>query len=79
MKGEQKQGIIEKFCRHTEVINMEDLGCPRLNQLLNNDTDVSSIPCYLYHSHLNHKSCTFYKMLVLKKWFINNYCILFSQ
>ena len=33
VKGEQKQQIISNFIPHVTVINIEELGCPRLNQL----------------------------------------------
>jgi hypothetical protein len=68
VKGEQKQKIISEFVPHIMVINIEDLGCPRLNQLC----AEGNFPCCIFHINLNPKHCTFYKMFALRKWFINN-------
>jgi len=74
VKGEEKRQIIEKFIPQIKVINMENLGCPRLNTILNdyNERDFSFQPCCIYHSYLNPRNCTFNKIFALKKWFINN-------
>jgi hypothetical protein len=69
VKGLQKQKIIEKYIPHVSVINMEELGCPRLNQLCNAN---SNFPCCTFHTNLNPNQCTFYKVYVLKKWYVNN-------
>jgi hypothetical protein len=50
-KGLQKQQILQKFRKNISVINLEELGCPRLNQLQTNDT----LLCYIYHKDLNSK------------------------
>jgi hypothetical protein len=68
VKGEQKQKMIIEFIPHTTVINIEELGCPRLNQLCNED----NLPCCIFHMDLNPKQCTFFKIFTLRKWFINN-------
>ena len=67
VKGEQKQKIIQEYIPHVSVINIEDLGCPRLDHLCTEDT----LPCCIFHRELNSKQCTFYKIFALRKWFIN--------
>jgi len=68
VKGAQKQKIIEEFIPHTTIINIEEMGCPRLNQLCIED----NLPCCIFHMNLNPKQCTFYRIFALRKWFINN-------
>jgi hypothetical protein len=68
VKGEQKQKLITEFIPHTVVTNIEDMGCPRLNQLCVED----NLPCCIFHMGLNPKQCTFYKIFALRKWFLNN-------
>jgi len=68
VKGEQKQTIITEFIPQVAVVNMEDMDCPRLDQLCNDDT----LPCCIFHMDFNPKHCTFYKVFALRKWFINN-------
>lgn len=68
IKGEQKKNIIKEFVQHTSIINLEEMSCPRLNQLCIEDT----MPCCIYHMKLNHKQCTLHKVFTLRKWFINN-------
>jgi len=68
VKGEQKQKIINNFIPYTTVINIEELGCPRLDQLCVED----KLPCCIFHMNLNPKHCTFYKVFALRKWFVNN-------
>lgn len=68
VKGEQKQIILKEYLPNVTITNLEDIGCPRLEQLCIEDT----LPRCIYHSNLNPKQCTFYKVFMLKKWFINN-------
>jgi len=64
----QNLQIIQEYIPHVAVINIEDLGCPRLDQLCYEET----LPCCIFHMTLNPKQCTFYKVFALKKWFVNN-------
>lgn len=68
IKGEQKQQMIKEFIPHVYVVNIEELGCPRLDQLC----DEESLPCCIFHMNLNPKHCTFRRVFALRKWFINN-------
>jgi hypothetical protein len=68
VKGEQKKQLLVKFIPHVTLINIEDLGCPRLEQICDDET----LPCCIFHKDLNHKQCTFYKVFAIRKWFINN-------
>jgi hypothetical protein len=68
VKGEHKQKIIIEFIPHTIVINLEEIGCPRLNQLCFDN----ELPCCIFHMGLNPKQCTFYKIFALRKWFVDN-------
>lgn len=68
VKGLQKHQIISEFMLHAQVINMEDLECPRLGQL----NDEVTLPCCIFHKDFNPKQCTLYKVFALKKWYINN-------
>ena len=68
VKGEQKQKLIAEFIPQTTVINIEEMGCPRLNQLCTEN----NLPCCIFHMGLNPKQCTFYKIFALRKWFIDN-------
>jgi hypothetical protein len=67
VKGEQKQKIIQDFIPHVYVINIEDLGCPRLNLLCHDN-----LPCCIFHMDLNPKQCSFQKVFALRKWYLNN-------
>lgn len=67
VKGEQKQKMIEEIIPHVTVINMEELGCPRLNQLCTKD----NFPRCIFHMDINPYQCTFYKVYALKKWYVN--------
>ena len=69
VKGEQKKQIIKEFIPHVNVINVEDFGCPRMDQLQN--ADNTTTPCCIFHMNLNPKYCTFYRVIVLRKWIIN--------
>lgn len=68
VKGLQKQAIIKEIIPQIDVINLEDLGCPRLDQLCIED----GLPCCVFHKYSNTKQCSFHKVFALKKWFINN-------
>lgn len=69
VKGEQKQKIITEYIPQVNVINMEELGCPRIDQLCDENW---TLPCCIFHMNLNPKQCTFYKIFALRKWFVNN-------
>lgn len=69
VKGEQKQKIIKDIVPYANIINIEEIGCPRLNQVCDEET----MPCCIFHKDLNPKQCTFFKVFALKQWFINNY------
>lgn len=76
VKGEQKQKIIENYIPDVEVIDMQELGCPPLYQLRDgcntkSPSSSQSTRC-LYHKNFDFKHCTFYNVLNLKKWFVNN-------
>ncbi|VVC42802.1 Hypothetical protein CINCED_3A020181 [Cinara cedri] len=68
IKGEQKRQLIQDFIPQVFVSNMEDMDCPRLDQLCDDD----NLPCCIFHMNLNPKYCTFYKVYALRKWFVNN-------
>jgi hypothetical protein len=67
VKGEQKQSIIKNFIPHINVVNLEDLDCPRQAELCEDN-----LPCCIFHKDKHYTQCTFYKIFVLKKWFNNN-------
>lgn len=69
VKGEQKQQIISDYIPHVNVINIEEPGCPRLDQLCDENL---KLPCCIFHMNLNPKQCTFFKVFALRKWFVNN-------
>ena len=68
VKGEQKKQLLIDFIPHVSIVNIEDIGCPRLDQIC----DDESLPCCIFHMEFNNKQCAFYKVFALKKWFINN-------
>ncbi|KAL4111783.1 hypothetical protein QTP88_015670 [Uroleucon formosanum] len=68
VKGEQKKHLLMEFLPQVALINIEDLGCPRLDQICNEET----LPCCIFHMEYNPKQCTFYKVFAIRKWFINN-------
>ena len=68
VKGEQKKQLLVEFIPHVVVINIEDMGCPRLDQICDEET----LPCCIFHMEINPKQCTFYKVFSLRKWFVNN-------
>jgi len=68
VKGEQKKQILMEYIPHVALINIEDLGCPRLDQICDDET----LPCCIFHMEFNPKQCTFYKVFAIRKWFINN-------
>lgn len=75
VKGEQKQRLIENYIPDVDIIDLQELGCPRLNQLrdgCNTKSYLTQSTRCLYHKNLDFKHCTFYNVLILKKWFVNN-------
>jgi hypothetical protein len=77
VKGEQKQKIIQNYLPNVEIVDLQQLGCPRLSQICANISQKpSSLPspvaCCLYHKNLNYTKCTYYRIFMLKKWFLNN-------
>lgn len=68
VKGEQKKQLLNEYIQHLTIINIEDLGCPRLDQICDEET----LPCCIFHKDLNPKQCTFYKVFAIRKWYINN-------
>jgi hypothetical protein len=69
VKGDQKRKIIKEYLPHVNVVNLENLGCPRLNEVCDEETQ----PCCISHKDSSPNQCTFFKVFALKKWFINNY------
>ncbi|KAL4126068.1 hypothetical protein QTP88_010299 [Uroleucon formosanum] len=68
VKGEQKKQVLMEYIPHVALINIEDLGCPRLDQICDDET----LPCCIFHMEFNPKQRTFYKVFAIRKWFINN-------
>lgn len=68
VKGLQKNTIISEFMPYTNVMNMEDLMCPRTDNLAYDNT----LPRCILHKEFHTTKCSLYKAFVLKKWFINN-------
>ncbi|KAL4125738.1 hypothetical protein QTP88_009978 [Uroleucon formosanum] len=68
IKGEQKKQVLMEYIPHVALINIEDLGCPRLDQICDDET----LPCCIFHMEYNQKQCTFYKVFAIRKWFVNN-------
>ncbi|KAF0719455.1 Integrase catalytic domain-containing protein [Aphis craccivora] len=66
--GEQKKQVLMDYIPHVALINIEDLGCPRLDLICDDET----LPCCIFHMEFNPKQCTFYKVFSIRKWFINN-------
>ncbi|KAF0735563.1 Uncharacterized protein FWK35_00017048 [Aphis craccivora] len=58
IKGEQKKQLLIEYIPHVAVVNIDDLGCPRLDQIC----DEGTFPCS-FHKDLNPKQCTFYKKM----------------
>ncbi|KAE9524246.1 hypothetical protein AGLY_015285, partial [Aphis glycines] len=65
VKGEQKKQVLMEYIPHVALINIEDLGCPRLDQICDDET----LPCCIFHMEFNPKQCTFYKVFAIRKWF----------
>ncbi|KAF0750966.1 Uncharacterized protein FWK35_00014215 [Aphis craccivora] len=55
--GEQQKQLLIEYIPHVTVIDIEDLGCPRLDQIC----DEENLACCIFHKDLNPKQCTFYK------------------
>jgi len=70
VKGEQKKQLLMEHIPHVALVNIEDSGCPRLDQICGGG-DVT-LPCCIFHMEFNPKQCTFYKVFAIRKWFINN-------
>jgi len=68
VKGEQKKQVLIEYIPHVALINIEDIGCPRLDQICDDET----LPCCIFHMDFNPKQCTFYKVFAIRKWFVNN-------
>jgi len=68
VKGDQKKQVLMEYIPHVALINIEDIGCPRLDQICDDET----LPCCIFHMEFNPKQCTFYKVFCIRKWFINN-------
>ncbi|KAF0687780.1 Uncharacterized protein FWK35_00036340 [Aphis craccivora] len=50
-KGEQKKQLLIEYIPHVVLINIEDLGCPRLDQICSDE----ALPCCIFHKDLNPK------------------------
>ncbi|KAE9522022.1 hypothetical protein AGLY_017584 [Aphis glycines] len=59
IKGEQEKQILMEYIPHVVLINIEDIGCPRLDHIY----DDENLPCRIFHMEFNPKQCTFYKIL----------------
>lgn len=69
VKGKQKQKIIKQFIPHIDVIDLEELDCPRQAELCVED----HLPFCIFHNDKTYSTqCTFHKIYAMKKWFINN-------
>ncbi|KAL4090174.1 hypothetical protein QTP88_025073 [Uroleucon formosanum] len=68
IKGDQKKQVLMEYIPHVTLINIEDLGCPRLDQICDDET----LPCCIFHMEYNPKQCTFYKVFAIRKWFVSN-------
>lgn len=68
VKGEQKQKLISDFIPHVQVMNLEEWGCPQLDQLCSGD-EAAILPLCIFHRDMNPKHCTFHKVFALRKWF----------
>lgn len=68
VKGEQKKQLLLEYLPGITIINMELMGCPRIDELYPNE----EFACCLFHKELNPKLCTFYKVFTLRKWFLEN-------
>jgi hypothetical protein len=62
----ENKKMIENIILHVTVINMDELGCPRLNQLYTK----KDFPSYIFHIDINPYKCTYYKVHALKKWYV---------
>lgn len=62
VKGAVKKTVVEKHLPGQQVINMEDLGCPPLNNL-----SCVTKPCCIRHMN-NPTACSLYKSICLKHW-----------
>ncbi|KAL4123369.1 hypothetical protein QTP88_015565 [Uroleucon formosanum] len=53
VKGEQKKQVLMEYIPHVVLINIEDLGCSRLDQICDDET----LPCCIFHMEFNPKRC----------------------
>lgn len=68
VKGDQKKQLLLEYIPHIGIINIDDMGCPPLDQICDEET----LPCCIFHMDFNPKQCSFYKVFSLRKWFVNN-------
>ncbi|KAL4142041.1 hypothetical protein QTP88_004573 [Uroleucon formosanum] len=61
VKGEQKKQVLIEYIPHVALINIEDLACPRLDQLCDDET----LPCLL--SFYRHNYCILFCWIELNK------------
>ncbi|KAF0759752.1 Uncharacterized protein FWK35_00009115, partial [Aphis craccivora] len=57
--------VSRRHIPHVALVNIEDLGCPRLDQICGGDV---TLPCCIFHMEFNPKQCTFYKVFAIRKW-----------
>lgn len=69
VKGEQKKQLLTEYIPHVTIVNIEDLGCPRLDQICDGD---ATLPRCIFHMEFNPKQCTFYKVYAIRKWLRHN-------
>jgi len=48
VKVDQKKRFLIEFIPHVALINIQDLGCPRLDQICDDET----LPCCIFHMEL---------------------------
>ncbi|KAL4119500.1 hypothetical protein QTP88_012307 [Uroleucon formosanum] len=53
VKGEQKKQVLMEYIPHIALINIEDIGCPHLDQICDDET----LPCCIFHMEFNPKQC----------------------
>ncbi|KAL4092513.1 hypothetical protein QTP88_027012 [Uroleucon formosanum] len=60
VKGEQKKQVLMEYIPHVALINIEDMGCPRLDQICDDET----LPCCIFHMEFNPKQCILKYMVI---------------
>lgn len=63
--GSYKQNIISKIIPYVNVINLDDFGCPTMNQLC---VIGDAFPRCIQHGDVNPKQCTLYIVFTIKNW-----------